>query len=111
MYNYPTNHETISFAKKRGPCFRCASTRLPPGASTRYIPLVAGDSSGNSGQGSPTESRLHQSLAIRASYPGKFKASAGDGAEDVLGLGAATPSISMASPMATKLTRIQGEPV
>lgn len=109
MYNYPTNHETISFAKKRGPCFRCASTRLP--SSTRYIPLVAGDSSGNSGQGSPTESRLHQSLAIRASYPGKFKASAGDGAEDVLGLGAATPSISMTSPMATKLTRIQGEPV
>lgn len=65
----------------------------------------------NSGQGSPTESRLHQSLAIRVSHPRKFKASAGDGAEDVLGLGAATPSILMASLMETKLTRIQGWPV
>lgn len=63
MYNYSTNHyeQTISFAPRKASTF---STRLPRGALTRYIPLVAWD---NSGQGSPMESRLHQSLAIRVS--------------------------------------------
>lgn len=60
---------------------------------TRYIPLVAGD---NSGQGS----RLHQSLAIRVS--GKIQSL--PVTEPRMALVSATPSISMA----TKLTRIPG---